>query len=90
MTTATLPYNELASTAVEWRTDIKSKQEGHFNHYWATVYEYIKDLESQGDKIGKNTKEKINRIVSESIPHTDKELLLHTMGKFKELIKKTY
>lgn len=54
------------------------------------LHEYIRDLESQGDRIKLETKKKINAIVSESIPHTDREMLLKASARFRAHISKLF
>jgi hypothetical protein len=47
---------------------------------------YIHDLEDEGDHMKQDTKRKIATIVSENIPHTDKELLVKTIARFRSLL----
>jgi hypothetical protein len=47
---------------------------------------YIDDLEKEGDHIKDATKKKISGIVSESVPHTDKEFLVRTIDKFERYL----
>ena len=56
-------------------TDEKNKQE-------KALREYISDLEKEGEHIRKTTKRKINEIVSEKVPHSEREFLLKIVDKF--------
>lgn len=47
--------------------------------------EYVLELEKEGEHVRKETKKKIARIVSESIPHTDKEFLVRMIDRFKTM-----
>jgi hypothetical protein len=48
--------------------------------------EYLKDLEKQGEKVDKKLKKKIAAIVSDNVPHSDREFLLKTMDRFKSIV----
>ncbi|MFA6214277.1 MAG: hypothetical protein WC717_03290 [Candidatus Micrarchaeia archaeon] len=52
--------------------------------------QYISELESEGDRIKGNTKKKISEIVSESVPHNDREFLLSMADKFKVLVHQVF
>lgn len=48
---------------------------------------YITELEKEGSHIKRDTKKKINDIVSESVPHTDKEFLVRIIDKFEYFLR---
>ena len=49
------------------------------------LMEYIKDLERDGDHVGKKTKKQIASIVSDSVPHSNREYLIKMMDDFKSI-----
>ncbi|MCX6769896.1 MAG: hypothetical protein NT051_04430 [Candidatus Micrarchaeota archaeon] len=46
---------------------------------------YIKELERDGEKVGKKTKSRIASIVSDSVPHSNREYLVRMMDDFKSI-----
>ena len=52
--------------------------------------QYITEMESEGDQIKGSTKKKISSIVSESVPHNDREFMLSMMDKFKLLLHQIF
>jgi hypothetical protein len=48
--------------------------------------EYIDELEREGSHVKKETKRKIANVVSESIPHTDREFMLRMIERFKAMM----
>lgn len=52
--------------------------------------QYINELESEGEHIKSKTKKKISEIVSENIPHNDKEFLISMMDKFKVFLHRIF
>lgn len=45
--------------------------------------EYIKEIERDGERVDSKTKKKISEIVSDSVPHSDREFLIKMMDDFK-------
>ena len=46
---------------------------------------YIKEIERDGERVGKKTKKQIAAIVSDSVPHSDREFLVRMMDDFKAI-----
>ena len=54
------------------------------------LHQYIAEMESEGEHIKGATKKKISGIVSESVPHNDREFLLSMIDKFKLLVHQIF
>jgi len=54
------------------------------------LHQYISEMESEGDHIKGSTKKKISEIVSETVPHNDREFLLSMADKFKLLLHQIF
>jgi len=52
--------------------------------------EYIAEMERDGDHLRKDTKQKIAGIVSESVPHTDREFLVRMVDRFRGLLHQMF
>jgi hypothetical protein len=50
------------------------------------LMEYIHDLEREGEKVEKKTKKKIAAIVSDSVPHSDREFLIKMVERFRAIL----
>jgi len=59
--------------------DKRREQEKH-------LMEYIKDLERDGEKVKKNIKKQIASIVSDNVPHSNREYLIRMMDDFKSIV----
>jgi hypothetical protein len=49
------------------------------------LMEYIKELEREGEKVEKKTKKQIAAIVSDSVPHSNREYLIKMLDDFKSI-----
>lgn len=66
----------------EFRDKLKEK----YHEREMVLHKYMKDLENEGDHVRRDTRQKITKLVSEKMPHSDREMLLEAIERFRSLL----